>query len=234
MCGLTTSPFSRMLLSPSWISFPPALRRGASGDYSLLVGQAMRAFASRSYVWLRCQTRTKLRPVHFECHCGLRSYEVLKRFLPFSLAATSQKVTQVALSAQLRTKIGGVLTQKIPKNPSRYIKIGKLGLGFFWDFLGFFGFFKFPNWDWVFLGFFGIGIFWVFLGFFGIFWDFLGFLNFQIGIGFFWDWVFLGFFGIFWDFLGFLNFQIGIGFFWDWDFLGFLGFLGFSLYFLNL
>ena len=105
MCGLTTSPFSRMLLSPFWISSPPALRRGASGDYSLLVGQAMRAFASRSYVWLRCQTRTKLRPVHFECHCGLRSYEVLKRFLPFSLAATSQKVTQVALSAQLRTKI---------------------------------------------------------------------------------------------------------------------------------
>ena len=46
----------------------------------------------------------------------------------------------------------------------------------------------------------------------------------------------LGFFGIgiFWDFLGFLNFQIGIGFFWDWDFLGFFGFFGFSLYFLNL
>ena len=60
------------------------------------------------------------------------------------------------------------------------------------------------------MGFFGIGIFW----------DFLGFINFQIGIGFFWDWDFLGFFG-------FLNFQIGIGFFWvfwDWDFLGFFVF----------
>ena len=86
-------------------SSPPALRRGASGDYSLLVGQALRAFASRSYVWLRCQTRTKLRPVHFESHCRLRSYEVLKRFLPYSFAATFQKVTQVARSAQLRTKI---------------------------------------------------------------------------------------------------------------------------------
>ena len=46
--------------------------------------------------------------------------------------------------------------------------------------------------------------------------------------------------GIFWDFLGFLNFQIGIGFFWVfgigifWVFLGFFGFFGFSLYFLNL
>ena len=50
------------------------------------------------------------------------------------------------------------------------------------------------------LGFFGIGIFW----------DFLGFLNFQIGIGFFWVFLGLGFFGFFW------------------------GFLGFSLYFLNL
>ena len=57
------------------------------------------------------------------------------------------------------------------------------------------------------------------MGFFGIFWDFLGFLNFQIGIGFFWDWDFLGFFGFF----KFPN--------WDWDFLGFFGF---SLYFLNL
>ena len=60
---------------------------------------------------------------------------------------------------------------------------------------------KSANWDWV-------------------FWDFLGFLNFQIGIGFFWDWDFLGFF---WDFLGFF------GFFkfpnWDWVFLG-LGFFG--------
>ena len=70
------------------------------------------------------------------------------------------------------------------------------------------------------LGFFGIGIFW----------DFLGFLNFQIGIGFFWDWDFLGFFGFF----KFPN--------WDWVFLGFLGlgffgvfwFFGVSLYFLNL
>ena len=91
-------------------------------------------------------------------------------------------------------------------------------MGFFsdWDFLGFFGIF------WVFLisklglGFFGIGIFW----------DFLGFLNFQIGTGFFWDWDFLGFFGFFkfpnwdWFFLGFW----GLEFFW--------GFLGFSLYFL--
>ena len=72
---------------------------------------------------------------------------------------------------------------------------------------------KSVNWDWV-------------------FWDFLGFLNFQIGIGFFWvfwDWDFLGFF---WDVLGFLNFQIGIGFFWvfwDWDFLGFLDFLSIFL-----
>ena len=50
------------------------------------------------------------------------------------------------------------------------------------------------------------------LGFFGtgIFWDFLGFLNFQIGIGFFWVFLGLGFFGFFW------------------------GFLGLSLYFLNL
>ena len=85
-----------------------------------------------------------------------------------------------------------------PKNPSRYTKISKLGLGFFgifwdflgffgigifWDFLGFFGFFKFPNWDWDFLGFFGFFKFpnwdWVFLGFFGIgiFWGFLGFLS---------------------------------------------------------
>ena len=68
-------------------SSPPALRRGASGDYSLLVGQALRAFASRSYVWLRCQTRTKLRPVHFESQCRLRSYEVLKRCLPFSFCS---------------------------------------------------------------------------------------------------------------------------------------------------
>ena len=67
-------------------------------------------------------------------------------------------------------KVGGVLTQKIPKNPSRYTKIGKLGLGFF-----------------------------------GIFWDFLGFLNFQIGIGFFWVFLGLGFFGFFWDFLGFFG-----------------------------
>ena len=51
------------------------------------------------------------------------------------------------------------------------------------------------------LGFFGIGIFW----------DFLGFINFQIGIGFFLG---LGFFGFFWFF-----------FFW---------FFGFSRYFLNL
>ena len=86
---------------------------------------------------------------------------------------------------------GGVLTQKIPKNPSRYTKIGKLGLGFFWDFLGFLNFQI------------GIGFFWVFLGL-GFFWDFLGFF------GFFkfpnWDWVFwvflgLGFFGL----LGFLS-----------------------------
>ena len=91
---------------------------------------------------------------------------------------------------------GGVLTQKIPKNPSRYTKIGKLGLGFFgifWDFLGFLNF-------QIGIGFFGIFWDWDFLGFFGIFWDFLGFF------GFFkfpnWDWVFLGlgFFGIFWVF----------------------------------
>ena len=62
------------------------------------------------------------------------------------------------------------------------------------------------------LGFFG---FFLGLGFFGIFWDFL---NFQIGIGFFWDWDF-------WDFLGFLISELGLGFF---------GFFGFSLYFLNL
>ena len=42
---------------------------------------------------------------------------------------------------------------------------------------------KSVNWDWVF------------------FWDFLGFLNFQIGIGFFWVFLGLGFFGFFWDFL---------------------------------
>ena len=66
------------------------------------------------------------------------------------------------------------------------------------------------------------------MGFFGIFWVFLGFLNFQIGIGFFGI-------GIFWDFFGFFEFPN-----WDWVFLG-LGFLlvffcffGFSLYFLNL
>ena len=73
-----------------------------------------------------------------------------------------------------------------------------------------------------------------FFGFFGngIFWDFLGFLNFLIGIGFFWDWDFLGFFGIFWDFLGFFGFfkflnwdWVFFWFFWGWDFLGF--FLGF-------
>ena len=34
-------------------------------------------------------------------------------------------------------------------------------------------------------------------------WDLLGFLNFQIGIGFFSG---LGFFGFFWDFLGFFGF----------------------------
>ena len=72
--------------------------------------------------------------------------------------------------------------------------------------MGFFGFFKFPNWDWVFLGFFGIGFFWDFLGFFWDFWVFLGFLNFQIGIGFFWVFLGLGFFGFFWDFLGFFGF----------------------------
>ena len=51
----------------------------------------------------------------------------------------------------------------------------------------------------------------------------------------------LGFFGIgiFWDFLGFLNFQIGIGFFGFFGigvfgFFVFFGFFGFSLYFLNL
>ena len=82
------------------------------------------------------------------------------------------------------------LTQKIPVATPKSVNWD-------WVFLGFFGFFKFPNWDWVFLG----------LGFFGIFWDFLGFLNFQIGIGFFWV-------------------------FWDWDFLGFLGFLDFLSIFL--
>ena len=92
---------------------------------------------------------------------------------------------------------------------------------------------KSVNWGWVFLGFSGF---------------FLGFLNFQIGIGFFWvfwDWVFLGFsgffLGFFWVFFGFFKFPnwgwvfldfFGIGFFWFFfgfffflDFLGFLGFL---------
>ena len=130
MCGLTTSPFSLIRWPPWSVIWPPALdisqKRSVHrcavwqpapslrcccllgflpSSYSLLVGQALRALASRSYVWLRCQTRTKLRPVHFESHCRLRSYEVLKRFLPYSFAATFQKVTQVARSAQLRTKI---------------------------------------------------------------------------------------------------------------------------------
>ena len=61
-----------------------------------------------------------------------------------------------------------MLTQKIPKNPSRYTKIGKLGLGFFGFFWDFLGFLNFQIGIGFFLGFFGI--FWDFLGFFGIFW----------------------------------------------------------------
>ena len=87
----------------------------------------------------------------------------------------------------------GVLTPKKQKKTSRYTKIGKLALGFFFGFFWFFFFFyflKFPNWHWFFFfgfffGFFGLGfgqhskletgfwVFWFFLGFFvffGIFW----------------------------------------------------------------
>ena len=56
--------------------------------------------------------------------------------------------------------------------------------------MGFFGFFKFPNWDWVFLdwvffGFFGIGIFWdFFLGFLGFFgFSLYSLYKFEIGVG---------------------------------------------------
>lgn len=90
-CGLSTSPFSRMLLPPSWISSPPAHLLGASGGYSLISRTGL-ASLCKSKLWMvAVPDPHQLRLVHFESHCGLRSFEVLKRFLPSSLAATSQK-----------------------------------------------------------------------------------------------------------------------------------------------
>ena len=85
--------------------------------------------------------------------------------------------------------------------------MGFFGIGIFWDFLGFFGFFKFPNWDWVFLG---LGFF-VFLGFFGFF------KNSKL-VWVFWDWGFrvFVFFFIFFGFFyfNFLNSKLALIFFW--------------------
>ena len=117
-----------------------------------------------------------------------------------------------------------MLTQKKPKKKQSLHQNWQIGIGFFWFFLVFFGFLKFPNWHWFFLVFFGF--FWFFFGIgfgqnskleTGFFWFFLGFFGF---FGFFWlklwptfkigNW-FLGFFGFFWDFLVFLAFDFMVG-----------------------
>ena len=114
-----------------------------------------------------------------------------------------------------------MLTQKNQKKPVATPKSANWHW-FFWFFLVFFGFLKFPNWHWLFLVFFGF--FWfflalvlarirnwklVFFGFFlGFFGFFLGFFGLSFGqhskleTGF---WVFLVFFGFFWDFLVFFG-----------------------------
>ena len=118
---------------------------------------------------------------------------------------------------------GGAHPKKTKKNQSLH-QNWQIGIGFFWFFLVFFGFLKFPNWHWFFLVFFGFFWFfwhwfwpefeignWFFLVFFGFFWFFLVFfgLSFsqhsKLETGF---WFFLVFFGFFWFFLGFF------GFFW--------------------
>ena len=115
---------------------------------------------------------------------------------------------------------GGCSPKKNQKKPVATPKLANWHW-FFWFFLVFFGFLKFPNWHWFFLVFFGffwhwfwpefeIGN-WFFLVFFGFFWFFLVFFGLSFGqhskleTGF---WVFLVFFGFFWDFLVFF------GFFW--------------------
>ena len=113
--------------------------------------------------------------------------------------------------------LGGAHPKKTKKNQSLH-QNWQIGIGFFWFFLVFFGFLKFPNWHWfflVFFGFFGIGFgqnskletgfFWfflVFLGFFGFFWLKL-WPTFEIGNWFLVFLVFLVFFGFFFGFFGF-------------------------------
>ena len=67
--------------------------------------------------------------------------------------------TRVNKAAEFIKARGGAHPKKTKKNQSLH-QNWQIGIGFFWFFLVFFGFLKFPNWHWFFLVFFGF--FWFF------------------------------------------------------------------------